>query len=260
MSVIRLIHWNADEARQKAEKLRAAGYEVACEPFDAAGLRQLKENPPAAVLIDLGRLPSQGRDVGLALRKTKATRQVPLVFVRGEPEKVDRVRELLPDAVYTTWRGIRGALKRAVAWPPADPVTPRSVMAGYSGAPLMKKLGIKPGWTVALVDAPEGIEEILGELPEEVTLRRGARGRCDLALYFPESRADLERRIARLGALPGQGGLWVVWPKKSSGVASDLTQPIVRKIGLAAGLVDYKVCSVDATWTGLRFARRRGAS
>ena len=110
---------------------------------------------------------------------------------------------------------------------------------------------------MALVGAPEGFEEILGQLPEGATLRRSARGRCDLLIYFPRSRAELERRIGRLGAVSGKGGIWVVWPKKASGVPSDLTQPVVRRTGLGAGLVDYKVCSVDATWTGLRFARRK---
>jgi hypothetical protein len=131
------------------------------------------------------------------------------------------------------------------------------MMAGYSGAPLVKKLGIKGNMVVVLVDAPEGFEETLAPLPEGVTLRRGARGRGDLVLYFAKSRKDLTRRIERLGSLAGKGGLWVVWPKRASGVASDLTQPVVRKIGLDAGLVDYKVCAVDTTWTGLRFARRK---
>ena len=257
MSVVRLIHWNAAEARQQAEKLRAAGYEVDCDPPDAAALRRLKEDPPAAVVIDLGRLPSQGRDMGLVIRKVKATRHVPLVFVEGDSEKVARVKELLPDAVYTTWGRIRGSLRRAIAQPPADPVTPASVMAGYSGTPLPGKLGIKAGSVVTLVGAPKDFQQTLGRLPEGVTFRKQARSRCDLLIYFPKSSAELKRRIKGLGDLPGKGGLWVVWPKKSSGVASDLTQPVVRRIGLASGLVDYKVCSVDATWTGLRFARRK---
>ncbi|MHC4181582.1 MAG: ANTAR domain-containing protein, partial [Planctomycetota bacterium] len=237
--------------------LRAAGYEVVCEPLDAAALRGLKEDPPAAVVIDLGRLPAQGRDVGLVLRKSKATRHVPLVFVEGDPEKVARTKQLLPDAVYTTWGRIRSALRRAIARPPHDPLTPESVMAGYSGTPLPKKLGIKAGSVVALAGAPKDFAKTLGRLPQGVTLRRQARGRCDLVIYFPKSSVELKRRIERLGELAGKGGLWVVWPKKASGIASDLTQPAVRQIGLAAGLVDYKVCAVDATWTGLRFARRK---
>jgi hypothetical protein len=90
-------------------------------------------------------------------------------------------------------------------------------------------------------------------------LRRGARGECDLAVWFARSQAEVEKRIERLGRFAGAGGLWVAWPKRSSGVRSDLTQAVVRRIGLAKGLVDYKVCSIDDTWSGLRFTpRERG--
>ena len=257
MRWIRLIHWNAGEAEERAERLRSAGYEVVHETLDAAGLRALREEPPGAVVIDLGRLPSHGRDVALGIRKYKSTRHVPLVFVAGAPEKVARIRELLPDAVYTGWDQIRDSLEDAIAHPPVDPVVPRSLLEGYSGTPLPKKLGIKASSVVALVGAPEGFEETLGELPEGVVLRRRARGQPDVTLWFVRSRRDLQRGIERMGDFASKGGLWIVWPKKSSGVASDLSQAAVREVGLAAGLVDYKVCAIDATWSGLCFTRRK---
>jgi hypothetical protein len=130
-------------------------------------------------------------------------------------------------------------------------------MAAYAGAPLVKKLGIKEDAVVALIGAPPGFPQTLGKLPDGVVLRPRAAGRCDLALWFVKSEKELKRRIERMTALAEKGGLWIVWPKKTSRVTSDLTQAVVRKIGLAAGLVDFKVCSVDATWTGLRFTRRR---
>jgi len=253
-----LIHWNASEAAARTARIRAAGYRVAGGPLDPAGLRAVKEDPPDAVVIDLTRLPGQGRDLGLALRKAGSTRRVPLVFVEGDPAKVAAVRRQLPDAVYATWRGIRGALRRAIAGPPVAPAVPESSLAGYSGTPLPKKLGIKAGSVVALVGAPAGFLETLGPVPEGVTLRRQARGRADLILWFTKSRADLDRRIERLGGLLGPGdGLWIIWPKKASGVKTDLTQTVVREAGLASGLVDYKICAVDATWSGLKFARRK---
>jgi hypothetical protein len=252
-----LVHWNAAEAEQRAGKLRDAGYVVDCRPLTPAVLRRLREDPPAAFVIDLGRLPSQGRDLGVGLRSYKSTRNVPLVFVGGDPEKVRRVRELLPDAVYTSRGRIRSALGRAIARPPADPVVPKSPMAGYAGAPLVKKLGIKEHAVVLLIGAPQGFERTLGKLPDGVVLRSRAGARCDLALWFVKSQKELNRRIEKMVGLAENGGLWIVWPKKSSGVAGDLTQPVVRKIGLAASLVDYKVCSIDATWTGLRFTRKR---
>lgn len=114
MHRIRLIHWNAAEARERAERLRSEGYNVDCEALkNAAALRRLREDPPNAVVIDLARLPSYGRDVALAIRHYKSTRHLPLVLVGGDPEKVARIKELLPDAVYTTWSRIRSSLRRS---------------------------------------------------------------------------------------------------------------------------------------------------
>ena len=134
---------------------------------------------------------------------------------------------------------------------------PRPSVAGYSGTPLPKKLGIKPDSVVALVGAPAGFEKTLGELPAGAVLRRNARRPAHLTLCFVRTRAELGRRIRALARAAAQGGLWICWPKKASGVPTDLTESVVRERGLAAGLVDFKVCAVDATWSGLRFARRK---
>jgi hypothetical protein len=258
MQRVQLIHWNRAEAKERAAKLRAAGYRVAYEPLEGqTELKKLREKPPAAVVIDLSRMPSQGRDVALWLRSTKATRQVPLVFVEGERGKVAGIRKLLPDATYTSWGRIRGSLKKALASPPAKPAKPESLFAGYSGTPLPKKLGIKEGMTVALAGAPKGFEKTLGNLPEGAKLRRGARGQCELAMWFPVSVKELKQRVKQMEKLIGDGGLWIAWPKQASGVKTDLTQTIVRKVGLANGLVDYKICAIDATYSGLKFARRK---
>ena len=260
MCRVRLIHWNAAEAEERAARLQADGYEVEHDvPDGAAGLRGLWADPPDAIVIDLGRLPSQGRDLALAVRARAATRHVPLVLVAGDPEKVARIRELLPDAAYTAWDDIRGTLEQAIAHPPAAPVVPESVFGAYAGTPLPKKLGIKAGSVVALVGSPEGFEETLGELPDRVVLHRRARRGCDVTLWFTTSRAQLERGIERMGASASDGVLWVLWPKRASGVATDLSLTAVRKVGLAAGLVDYKISAIDATWSGLRFTRRRPA-
>lgn len=256
---VRLIHWKPGEAeaRERVRLLRDAGYRVELDPFAPSVLTALRARPPAAVVIDLGRLPSQGRDVALALRTASSTRRVPILFVEGDPAKVARIRKLLPDAVYTTWGRAAGALRRALAKPPRDPVVPASNLAGYSGTPLPRKLGIKPGRVVALVGAPPDFETTLGDLPPETVLRRGARGRCDLVLWFPASRKELESRVERMAALAGGDGLWIVWPKKASGVKTDLDQTAVRRCGLAAGLVDYKIAALDAVFSGLKFARRK---
>jgi CheY-like chemotaxis protein len=256
---ILLVHWNAGEAEQRAAILRRAGYAVECySSHGGEDLRPLRDDPPRAIVIDLSRLPSHGRAVATWLRQQKATRHVPLVFVEGDPEKTARVRRLLPDAPCTTWRRIRGALREALARPPERPVVP-GTMAGYAGTPLPKKLGIGAGAVVALLGAPEGFERTLGALPAGVRLRRDARG-CSAAgvvLLFTKSRADLARRFPTAArALADRGKLWIVWPKKSSGVASDLGETEVRAFGLGSGFVDYKICAVDETWSGLCFSRR----
>jgi hypothetical protein len=230
------------------------------EPLSASGLRALREDPPCAIVIDLSRVPSQGRDLGLNLRKYKATRHVPLVFVGGTPEKVARVREILPDAVYATWDDIGTTLPFAIENPPVDPVVPASTMAGYSGTPLPKKLGIKPNSTVALDGAPTGFEDTLGKLPEAVTVTRDPGAEAAVTLWFVTSREDLETRIEAMFPAAKTGGLWIVWPKKASGVVSDLSQTVVRETGLASGLVDFKVAAIDATWSGLRFTQRKDPS
>ncbi|MCJ7566989.1 MAG: hypothetical protein MUO58_05570 [Anaerolineales bacterium] len=257
MQRIRLIHWKESEAEEKVEFLKKAGYMVDSPLLDKDSLRQMREDPPNAFVIDLDRVPSQGRDFALGIRIHKATRTVPLVFVGGEAEKVSGIKKLLPDAVYTQWDQLDGPLKQAIDSPPVDPVVPASVMAAYAGAPLSKKLGIKENAVVALVNAPKGIDEILGELPEGAILGTGLQSIGDLTLWFVRSRAELEKGMGKMFEFGDVAGLWIIWPKKSSGMESDLTQTIVRQIGLASGLVDFKISAIDETWSGLRFTKRK---
>jgi hypothetical protein len=132
--------------------------------------------------------------------------------------------------------------------------------AGYSGTPLATKLGIGEGSSVALVRAPDGFEQVLAPLPPGAVVGRrlpsGDR-RADVAVLFVTSAADLDRRFARVAAaLTPAGGLWVAWPKRASGVATDLTENVIRDVGLAHGMVDNKVCAVTDVWSGLRFVLR----
>jgi len=255
---IRLVHWHRGEAGERAARLRAAGYVVDHRAFTGPdALRALAARPPAACVIDLGRLPSHGRDVALALRAHAKTRRVPIVFVDGLPDKVRRVREVLPDASFSTWGRVRSALKRALASPPPQPVVPSSRLAGYSGTPLPKKLGIKAGTAVSLLGAPRDFARTLGELPPDVTLRWNGRGRRELTIWFVRRRRELERRVGGIAQVLDPGRLWIAWPKRVSGVTTDVTEQRVRDAGLRAGLVDYKICAIDATWSGLLFARRK---
>jgi len=128
---------------------------------------------------------------------------------------------------------------------------------GYSGTPLPRKLGIRAGSRVLLAGAPAGLPGALGELPAGVELVAAGAAELDVAVLFADGEAALRTQFADLAvALSAAGGLWIAWPKRSSGVATDLDENVVRAVGLEAGLVDNKVCAIDATWSALRFVRR----
>lgn len=128
-------------------------------------------------------------------------------------------------------------------------------MPGYSGTPLPKKLGINAGFRARLANAPAEVRAELREALAECEMK--ARDNLDFAMMFTKSRAELAREFSQLAKLLAPAGiLWVGWPKKTSGVASDLDGNVVREIGLAAGLVDVKVCAVTEVWSGLKFVRR----
>ena len=144
-------------------------------------------------------------------------------------------------------------------------------MAGYSGTPLTKKLGIKDGHRLALLGAPTGFPGTLDPLPEEVHVAKSLRGKLsfDVLVLFCDKLTELERKLPlAVKRLATDGGLWISWPKEASGLPTDLTGDVVRATGLATGLVDNKVCAIDETWSGLRFvfrlkdrpARRRASS
>jgi CheY-like chemotaxis protein len=291
MSRVLVVHWNAAEAAERAARLSRAGHKVETLAHGGiAALRAVRERPPDAIVIDLSRLPSQGGGVATWFRQQKATRAVPILFVGGAEEKVARVRRLLPDALYTDWTGIRGAVRKAVrasarpgsaiAGSAAPGTTGRTVVPGrtavpvapgrsagpvvpgtmdaYAGKPLAKRLGIRAGSTILLLGAPSGLEAKLGELPEGARLSRRGTAPARLVLLFARSRADLDRRFpTAVQRLAADGGLWIAWPKKASGVVTNLTQNHVRSHGLDSGLVDYKICSIDETWSGLLFTRRK---
>jgi hypothetical protein len=132
-------------------------------------------------------------------------------------------------------------------------------MAGYSGTPLATKLGIKTGMVVGVLHAPDGFDPAgIEGLPDGVTVRTQARGQMDVIVAFHTRRAQLEARVpVLLRALDVDGGLWFCWPKKASGMPTDITEDTVREVCLPLGLVDNKVCAIDETWSGLRVVWRK---
>jgi hypothetical protein len=240
-----VVHYDLDEAAALADRLRREGIDA--EPYrflGTRGFRHIRENPPAAVLIDLMRMPSYGRAMGGMLRETKSTRSIPLVFLEGDPEKTARVREALPDAIFAPLGRLAPALKRAVKTAPADPVVPaRNVSVAY-------KLRVRAGDTVSLIGAPEGFES---HLPG-AAVRRSRDG--EVVLLFVKSAAALGRELPRLATAPPRA-LWVLWPKRASRAAGDLSLPGIHDACAPLGLVAYKTCSVDDTWSAAAVSRRR---
>ena len=239
-------------------RLEDAGYAIDRAPVTGPDdLKHMALQPPRAVVIDLDRAPARGRDIGIALRQRVATRRIPIVFVASDGSVFTRLKALPLETMHSAPEDVVTALASALAMPPSGAAPAPPATAGYSGTPLPRKLGIKPGMRVVLVKPPEGFAELLDPLPADVTLRTTNRSARDLTLWFTRSRRELERGMTRMAEVAGDGRLWICWPKKASPLAADHTGDDVRRVALAAGLVDFKVCAVDADWSGLAFVRRR---
>ncbi|HEX6810486.1 MAG TPA: hypothetical protein VF384_02580 [Planctomycetota bacterium] len=254
-----LVHWNAEEAAERAGRLQQLGYVVDTHwRHDASGelTRGLAKAPPAAVVIDLGRLPAHGRAIATWLRGRKSLRRVPIVFVPGDAEKTARMRTAFPDATYAAWARMSTALPKAMSSPPRDPKVPAA--PDYSGTPLPKKLGVKEGGRLGLVRAPRNFADTLGDLPPGAVTTKSLAGEIEVIVVFCRALAELRADWrSAVDCLAERGSLWVAWPKRASGLTTDLTEDVVRAFGLDQGLVDTKVCAIDAVWSGLRFSRRR---
>jgi hypothetical protein len=258
MPRVRIVHWKAPEAPPLIEACRACGFEVEYDNVRFGELAKLiRERPPDALVIDLSCLPSHGRDTAIAFRQTKYARHIPLVFVDGEPAKVEAIRKQLPDAMFTTSVGRKQLCSRiqsACAKPVADPVIPPGAMASYGSRTVAQKLGIREGATVAVIDAPRDYAAVLGELPADVELVEDPDSACALTLWFVRDPRVYQAGLRRMRAIADRSKLWIVWRK---GSANGLTQFVVREAANEAGLVDYKICAVNEQWSAMAFARRK---
>jgi hypothetical protein len=257
MLKVRLICWNETAAADHTRILKAAKIPVDGSPFYPGKLiTKLRDN--LAVLIDLDRLPSHGHAIAVLMRSSKSARNVPIVFAGGAKEKVDRIRREFPDTAYTEWPDVVAALKKAISNPPVFPARAMSYMERYGASPLSKKLGFTPNTRTALLNAPEGFEELLGELPDGAVLVPKIAAQIKMTLWFVRSRQELEAELAYLCArMPHGSSLWIIYPKQTSRYKVDFTQRDVRALALAEGWVDYKICAVDSAWSGLRFTRKK---
>jgi hypothetical protein len=247
---ILVIHREAAEAAALAGRLRDRGLQA--EPYlslGSKGFREIRANPPDVILIDLIRLPSYGKAIGALLRESKALCTIPLVFIAGDPQKTAAVKRILPDAIYAPWLDVPAAVQRALELPAKPPKLPRS-----SGRSVAQKLGIEANSSLALLNSPG---DFALDLPEGVrTAKRPAD--ADVVLLWARNEAVLDRELPAIVKLMGKGRrVWLLWPKRTSGVETNLTMPRVREVVIAYGLIDYKVCAVDATWSGMAVGLRR---
>lgn len=259
MRRVRLICWNAELAKERGRALKNAGLNVDASPFDVSGMiTRLKEDPPALMLIDLDRLPSHGREVAVMLRTSKSMCHIPIVFAGGVPEKVERVRAELPDGIFTDWAKAAAAVSSALKNAPLISSNPVPHMRRYMGSPLAKKLDLKAGGRVALIGAEDGFTEMLGDLPEDFEFQSRIGANTKLVLWFVRASHEIAAAFDLACARMPQGcSLWIIYPKKAGRLRVDFNQNDIRETGLAAGVVDYKICAVDADWSGMKFARRR---
>ncbi len=258
MQRIRLIHWKEEEARLIVELIGSAGFEVwydSTNPPDI--LRSMRASPPDAVVIDLSRLPSHGREMAIALRGNRQTRQIPMLFLDGAPEKVATVRQVLPDASYCDRARLASALRKCIQNAPANPVVPTQMMDRYRGRTTAQKLGIAAGSKVAVVDAPRDYGRVIGLLPDGVEFSEDSWKGCAVTVWFVEEPEALMTALPRMRRAAAVCRLWVAWPKKTAQKDSLLSENMIREAAIASGLVDYKVCSVNERWSGLCLAVKK---
>lgn len=253
MRRIRLLSSNAPEAAAILSKLRGAKFQVEYdEEFRSVLFRTWRDNPPFAFVIDLSRLPSQGREIAIALRQSPRTRPVPLVFVNGEAGKVKAIRSVLPDAAYCTIETLVEALKTAQPLP--DAVTPAAMMERYASRTAAQKLGITEKSGIVLLDPPRNVTTVLGNLPHGAQFVEDAG---DVTLYFAHSPDELRAAMPDLRKFATKTKLWILWRKKTAPGHAGVTESFIRETGRDLGLVDYKICSVDKTWSAMLFARKK---
>src|ERR1700685_2534414 len=171
MPRVRLIHWRSSEAATHLKALEQARFDVDYdEQFRSELMKQWRESPPDAFVIDLSRLPSHGHEIAVALRQSKRTGSVPLVFCAGDPVKVAALRELLPDAAYCEVSNLVSTLRKALAEPPQNTIRPVAMMHRYKSRTAAEKLGVKEGDLVAILNPPRDFERVIGLLPARAQL------------------------------------------------------------------------------------------
>ncbi len=253
-----LVCWDPPKAADHAAALNRVGHRVTLVTSSVRGwIGYVRDLAPDVMVIDLDRLPSHGREVGIHLRTSKSTRHIPLVYLGGEPSKVERVHSDLPDAIFSPWQQAGDAIVRALSAPAAKPLRPRPLAERPNRSDLAQRLGIKADLPVCFWGDTEFLAELLSDASESFTTTKHAARQASLCLAATRSAADVEAVFETATSYSAGSSIWIIHPKQSGRYATDFNQNDVRIIGLAHGWGDYKVCSVDSDWSGLKFARRK---
>jgi hypothetical protein len=256
VKTVKLLTWH-DDITQKAAMLKRRGLQIDSSPLvsTSGAIGELARLNPAVLVLDLDRLPSNSRVIATVLRTSKSARHIPILFAGGLPEKINRIRADMPDATFASWSETPQALAALLQNPPSPPSVAR--VHHVFTTPLAQKLGIRADMVVSLIAAPDAFEECLGDLPENTSLTTRLTPMTSLALCFVRSLNDLAATLDLLTVrLPQKASVWIVHPKRTGKYHVDFNQNHVRDHALAAGLVDYKVCSIDNDWSALKFAWR----
>lgn len=253
MARICLYHWKASEAQPILSALRGAGHEVDYREKPGT-YGDLRRDPPDLFLIDLSRQPSMGRELAVFFRGSKSLRLIPIVFVDGDPAKVAPICRLMPDAQYTSLSRVKAAVRSALAHPPVNPIRPPQMEERIAGRSTAQKLGIAADSRVAVIDPPPDYARAIGEIPEGARYVEDSTAGCKLALWFVHDPAEFQASLPRMRRLCATTRLWIAWRK---GKRDGLNETIIRQGAIDVGLVDYKICSINETWSAMLFAVKK---
>jgi len=257
MGRLRVIHWDAEEARTLVELCRRAGYHI---DYDSGGgpvvVKATRNAPvPDAIVIDLTRLASHGREVGVALRNYKGLRATPIVFVDGEEMKVEKTRERVPDVYFCSRGQLLRTLKKAIREAGSKPPAPATgMMELYRSRFTFQKLGVQSGMSLGVVDPPRDYLAALGEMPEGVEIVENPDSPQPVTVWFVHELDPYLDALRRMRAIADRTKLWIAWRK---GAKNGITQNSVREFAREFGLVDYKICAIDGHWSGMLFTRKK---
>ncbi|HYZ87048.1 MAG TPA: hypothetical protein VE621_21715 [Bryobacteraceae bacterium] len=251
MAKFALVHWNESEAEARVREASSKGVGLELLRLQPGRTVQtIRSVNPEALLIDLTRMPSNGRAVASVLRSQRSTCHIPILFVGGEPQKVEKALADAPGSQWCEWENIAKAIPKLLA------TAPKTVAKHHSEVPVAKKLNLLGGKTICVLNAPESFLALL-ESVDGLTVHDQLNRKFDSVLLFTTTMNELEAGLAAIFRRTFELPLTLAWPKRASGADSELSMPLLREYLKEFGYIDYKVASIDKTWSAMLFSRAR---